>query len=683
MADKPLPNVNQQDPARAVIQVKLDSGQFKVLDRMVLLLTNVSDNLYNLTGFMGAQLTSLKETEAALKEMAAVDEGKEREKALEKERKQVPQQEKKNPFQKIIDFFDNIINVLLPFIIGFFIGLKKEIGLIAALALVFRKQIFSIFKLVFDQIKKVVLARSGTAATDKAAGAAGAAGQQVPESPEGKGAKGAKKGPSGLDKFLEGARKTGKAIKDLFVGIADTIAKVLGKLAGGIKDFISKVSQGIKTLLQNIAKGIESFGKGNVLKGAAALLVVSGALFVAAKAFKEFADVKWESVAKGLVGITGLVVVMKLLEKVTGSIIKGAAALAIMSGALFIAGKAFQQFADVNWETLAIAAVGIGGLAAAMMLLGPAIVPITLGAAALGVMSLALAGFGAAVQVLAAGLPTISEFIKTLATIDGGALLLAASGITAIGVALAALGAGQVIQALGNFVSGILSFGEEDIFTKLTNLGKVAGDLNQLPATLEALGGLSNFKVSSDFMKNVDILSGGLKKIADAAKGFENTDDSLTALAKIAGAMGKPAGGAAGKPAATGGPMYSEKDLADQKKRLEIAEKAGGKAAISVERSRLQNMESRNRLAAAEGPNVKPVPTGVPGQTLNAESQAINNRATAGQGAGVSQNVVAPTTTVNQSSSQNLSTYPSATPAFGSWQSQFYNLGLSGRRPEF
>lgn len=544
------------------------------LSDMLPYVIQISDNIYNIAGQMGAQVTSLKEVTKVLdaKKMGPQkDEGAE----LEKQREAAGKKDIKEKEKKAESFWDRIGKffefVLIPVLAGFAIGLSKALGgfesglgkfitLFGVLYIAFSGFRKAVNSLVMNLAKKGLELIKGRPAA-KAAGAAGAAADAAGKAPTvaGPDVKGPK-GPSGLEKFLENAKKIGKSIKDLFVGIADTIAKVLSKLAGGIKDFISKVSEGIKNLLQNIAKGIESFGKGNVLKGAAALVVVAGALFVAGKAFQQFADVKWEAVAKGLVGITGLIVVMKLLEKATVSMIKGAAALTIMSGALFLAGKAFQQFAEVDWKTLGVAAVGIAGLAAALMILGPLLPGIALGAVSLTVMSAALAGFGAAVQVLAEGLPTIADFVERISALDGVGLLSAAAGITAVGIALAALGAGQVIQALGNFVSSILSFGKEDIFTKLTKLGEVAGDLNQLPSTIEALGKLSNFEVSKNFVNNIDILSAGLKKIAESAQGFEKTGDSLTALAKIAEVLNKPmgAGGASAteekQPAGTAAP---------------------------------------------------------------------------------------------------------------------------------
>jgi hypothetical protein len=705
------------------------------VDKMFPFVVQIADNIYNIAGKLEAQVTSMKEVRDAIEaSKPKVDEGAQIEAEREKQKQKVGEpkkEEKKKTFlERLGEIFEKI---LIPLVFGFVVGLSKALGgfestigkvitIFAALYLAlsgFRKKVNELVVSGFKKLFSKPAAPPGAPPqVPGAPGKAPGAPPGAPGTPDMKPGKPGKPAPSGLDNFLKGAQKVGKSIKDLFVGIADTIAKVLGKLAGGIKDFITKVSQGIKNLLQNIAKGIESFGKGAVLKGAAALVVVSSALFIAAKAFKEFGDVKWEAVAKGLVGITGLIVVMKLLDKGTMSMIKGAAALTIMSGALFLAGKAFQQFAEVDWKALAVAAVGIAGLAGALLLLGPLLPGIALGAVSLTVMSAALAGFGAAIQVVAAGLPAITQFVQTLASIDGTKLLSAAAGITAVGAALAVLGGGQVIQALGNFVSGILSFGKEDIFTKLTKLGEVAGDLNQLPSTIEALGKLSNFKVSNDFMKNVDMLSTGLKKIAESAQGFEKTGDSLTALAKIAEVMNKPApggaqapgkpGAAPGQPPAAGKPVaapgqppaagkpvaapgqaaapvqaaakpYSQQDIQKQEQLVAQMEKSGNKSGASSARARLQNMQSQNkqadtaaqmtpeqRRAVAEGKPITPVSTAPQGTAMNADSQKVAAAQSGGGTGGGQTNIVAPqSSVVNAPQSQTVNAPLSAYGIFG------------------
>jgi hypothetical protein len=166
-------------------------------------------------------------------------------------------------------------------------------------------------------------------------------------------------------------------------------------------------------------------------------------------------------------------------------------------------------------------------------------------------------------------------------------------------------------------------------------------------------------------MQNVDILAAGLRKIADAAKGFEKTGDALTALAKIAealnrpapGATGQPAGGAAGpaakpaggqpapgpaasgtqpaaagptaqpaaKPAGGSNAVYSKEDIAAAERNLAMAEKSGGKAAISAARSRLENMKSQNKMAEAGGPSQQGTVTPVTQQAVPSAQPAQGN----------------------------------------------------------
>lgn len=680
------------------------------VEKMFPFVVQIADNIYNIAGKLEAQVTSMKEVRDAIEASAPkVDEGAkieaEREKGKEKKEQPRKEEKKLSFFERFMDIFDK---VLAPLMIGAVLGIAKAFGafetsfgkittlLLASFTALyfgmssFRKKVNELvvsgFKKLFG-MGKPPGAPPGVPGQVPGAPGKGPAGTPVPGAPD---AKGAKAGPSGLDKFLENAKKVGKSIKDLFVGIADTIKQVLGKLAEGIKQFISKVSEGIKVLLQNIAKGIESFGKASVLKGAAALLVVSGALFVAAKAFKQFADVSWEGVAKGLVAITGLVGVTKLLEKSSMSMIKGAFALGVIGAALIVAAKGFEIFTKISWEDLAKAGVAIVGLTAAVIGLGMAAPLVTAGTVALGIMSVGLVAFAGAVALLGAGLSTLTSFFQQVSALDGGQLAGAAAGITAIGLSLAALGAGQVIGALGNFATSILSFGEKDIFTKLTELGAVAKDLNQLPATIEALGKLSNFKVSGDFMKNVDTLSAGLKKIADAAKGFEKTGDSLTALAKIAEAMGKPAGGAPagtqpgaapGKPAAgqiQGAPqgqqpakVFSEAEI--QKQREAAAKMPEGSVARRNAEARVESMESRNKVAEsfeqATPEQKRAVIEGKPvakGQQLTTDSQKVA-AAQGGGGAGSGQtNIVAPqSSVVNAPQSQTVNSPLSAFGVFG------------------
>lgn len=173
----------------------------------------------------------------------------------------------------------------------------------------------------------------------------------------------------------------------------------LGKMAGGA----AKASK---------AGGGGIFGSmfGNpkaMIKNAASLIILAGALFIAAKGFQEFASVEWSGIGKGIVGILALTVAMAGLGALmmsgigTVAIFSGIAALTAMGGAVFILGK------------------GLGVLVPELMLLT------TLSAGALG-------SIGSSLFPLAAGLTAL-----------GGALILLAPGLAI----MKALGGFEVLTA--------------------------------------------------------------------------------------------------------------------------------------------------------------------------------------------------------------------------------------------
>lgn len=89
-----------------------------------------------------------------------------------------------------------------------------------------------------------------------------------------------------------------------------------------------------------------------MLAAGAALLLIAGALFISAKAFQEFADVEWESMAKAGIAILGLTGALALLGTLmmsgigAAAIFAGIGALTLMAGAVYLVGKALQSVGD-------------------------------------------------------------------------------------------------------------------------------------------------------------------------------------------------------------------------------------------------------------------------------------------------------------------------------------------------
>jgi len=215
-----------------------------------------------------------------------------------------------------------------------------------------------------------------------------------------------------------------------------------GKESGGL--LAGLMSGGGKAL-----DGMKKFGIG--------LLAISAALWVAAEAFKNFGDVDWEMIGKGMVALGGLVLAAIGLDKVKGSIIKGALVLGVLAGAMYLMGEALSTFASLEWETIGkgmLAVAGIGIMAAVM---GNAIVPITLGAAAIGLLGGALWIVGEAMQAVGKGFDEMTVGLEKLGQLDGSNLLMVGAGLAAIGAGMAVFGAGTAAAGIGNLVGGFLN----------------------------------------------------------------------------------------------------------------------------------------------------------------------------------------------------------------------------------
>jgi hypothetical protein len=186
----------------------------------------------------------------------------------------------------------------------------------------------------------------------------------------------------------------------------------------------------------------------DVLKGAAAILILSGALFIAAKAFQEFAEVEWESIAKGGVALLGLTGVAFLLGKMTGPILKGAIAIGILGAALIPLGYALK-----------LAAPGIEAFGKAI--------------------KSAFEGIGTIITAAANGIATI---FGSLQDVDAMKLLAIGPALIGIGVGLAALGGGGVLSAIGAFLGG-------DPIEKLQGLAAAGDGLTKTATALQSIAG--------------------------------------------------------------------------------------------------------------------------------------------------------------------------------------------------
>ena len=196
-------------------------------------------------------------------------------------------------------------------------------------------------------------------------------------------------------------------------------------------------------------EGMKKFGIG--------LIAIAGALWVASKAFENFGNIEWESIGKGMVALGGLVIAALALDKVKGNIIAGAAALGVLALATWGIGAALGTFAELDWETIAKGMAAVAGLGVIGAIAGTAAPLIFTGALALGAMGAALWLIGEAMQAVGKGFAEMTAGIETLGKLDGNNLLMVGAGLAAIGAGMAVFGAGTAAAGIGNLVGGFLN----------------------------------------------------------------------------------------------------------------------------------------------------------------------------------------------------------------------------------
>ena len=193
----------------------------------------------------------------------------------------------------------------------------------------------------------------------------------------------------------------------------------------------------------------------NMVKGAAAILILSAALFVAAKAFQEFGSVTWEAVGMGLVGLAGMATIAMVLGKVTGQLLQGALAVAALGIALIPFAFSMQMMGGIGLGQFASIAAGLILISGAAAILGFALPFIASGALALGLLGAGLVVFGAGMMVAGKGLEmfvgsisTISQIIPQILGMGG---FMAPLAIMIVGLASAFLILAASLAFLGTY----------------------------------------------------------------------------------------------------------------------------------------------------------------------------------------------------------------------------------------
>ena len=218
-----------------------------------------------------------------------------------------------------------------------------------------------------------------------------------------------------------------------------------------------------------IMSSVSKINMGAVLKGAAAMLVVAAAVFVFGKAVQEFMKVSWESVGMAVVSMLALVGAVALLGAIMMSgvgavaILAGAAAMLVIASSVLILGYALQAI-GTGFEMMG---AGISTLIPTLTGVASSIMGMVAMIAPIALLSYALVGLSAAMMGLG-----VSMAFLGIAGLPG---LLMLAGIAAVSgpiIKLAGLlGIGDGGEA-GAVEGGSLSEYESTMLDKMEELIK-------------------------------------------------------------------------------------------------------------------------------------------------------------------------------------------------------------------
>ena len=216
-----------------------------------------------------------------------------------------------------------------------------------------------------------------------------------------------------------------------------------------------------------VADFIGKFGTSDVLKGAAAMVIVSVAMFIMAKAISAMPTEVGPYVGMA-VGLALMLGALYLLAKFpTADLIKGAFALVLVGVSLIPFAFAMSLIAGIDIQSILAVAAGIVIFSAIILGLG-AIMFSGIGALIFGAGILALIALGAAMIILGAGIQIFNKgvsglgdniqiFVDSMAGVIEKApqLLAAAVVLGAFGIALLPLGVALLLVGPAMFIFGL------------------------------------------------------------------------------------------------------------------------------------------------------------------------------------------------------------------------------------
>lgn len=273
-----------------------------------------------------------------------------------------------------------------------------------------------------------------------------------------------------------------------------------GELARGLVGIAS-----LTTIVVASSKAMASSQK-QVMKGATSLIIFGAAIKILASACEDLSKLQWDELGRGLTGVGVLfaeIAVFLRVAKFNGKMISTATGIVILSAAMKVLASACKDFGQMEWSEIGKGLAGIGGLLAELAVFT------NLAGNAKHVMStgVALIAIGAAMKIFASAVKDFGQLqwdeIGRGLTAMGGALAEVAIAVNLMPKNMIGIGTGLVIvggalETIANCMSKFEGMQWEEIGRGLTVMGgalaELAISLNFMKGTL---GGSAALLVAS------------------------------------------------------------------------------------------------------------------------------------------------------------------------------------------
>ena len=166
------------------------------------------------------------------------------------------------------------------------------------------------------------------------------------------------------------------------------------------------------------------------------MVVVGAALLIMSNALSNMGGMSWEEIAKGLVSLAGGLAVIALAVNAMSGALVGAAAMLIVSAALAVFTPMLVLLSTMSWEEIAKGLVALAGsfavLGIAGAILGP-LTPVILGlAGAFALIGVGIAATGAGLLAMGLGLSALAAGFAALATLGSAGAIAVVAALTII-----------------------------------------------------------------------------------------------------------------------------------------------------------------------------------------------------------------------------------------------------------